>query len=114
MSGSAAGLIYMMESNEMKYTKEQLNGMSDTDIEALLNDLVHGFELNYKAYLDDWNELMPLVVDHGISLKNQNCPAGSGYAQYAESYCGRFYSDYDIPQRAIACCLILVLQEKNK
>lgn len=118
----------------MKYTKEQLQGFSDFEVNRVLGHLVyknsyiersiHGgdevsitnkdFALVMVDYCNNWNDVMPLAVEHGISLKRSRCPAGSGYAYYAESYGGEHHTDYMIPQRAIACCLILVLQENKK
>jgi hypothetical protein len=119
----------------MKYTKEQLDLMSKIEInEALLKvaDIQH-YEQEGKVYYgvkhdgdnvvsictefnyEKWQDIMPLAVEHGITLKRVACPAGSGFAHYAESYCGLYHTDYtEPPQRAITCCLILVLQEQQQ
>ena len=108
----------------MKYTKEQLEVMSDFEVSKAICVLL-GFDVNgvteswnqminaVPNLCEDWSKLMPLAVEHGVTLKRVACPAGSGFAHYAESYCGLYHTEYmEPPQRAIACCLILVLQEK--
>lgn len=123
----------------MKYTKDDLAKMSDAEINQTLTaiymgepwsthgELVQGgsafhladplgnpFYLNVSSYCSDWSAIMPLAVEQGVTLKRVACPAGSGFAHYAESYCGVYHTDYtEPPQRAIACCLILVLQERK-
>ncbi len=114
----------------MKYTKEQIDGMHNDDISKLLCALL-GFNVQNFVFegvvtieqmgkvstfdMMDWSDIMPLAVEHGITLKRVACPAGSGFAHYAESYCGLYHTDYmEPPQRAITCCLILVLQEQQQ
>ena len=117
----------------MKHTREQLDGMSDSEINKRIMVLL-GYELSnwlndnfghYKHgestiakvidYCQKWESIMPLAVEHGITLKRVACPAGSGFAHYAESYCGLYHTDYiEPPQRAIACCLIMVLESKDE
>lgn len=119
----------------MKYTKEQLQGVSDFEVNKALGHLVyknsyiersvHGgseisiinkdFALVMVDYCNNWNDVMPLAVEYGISL----CPSEDkkDCEWYADKIFSRnlesCWSDKS-PQRAIACCLILVLQENKK
>jgi hypothetical protein len=112
----------------MKYTKEQLDCMHNDEVSKLLCASL-GFNVQNFVFegvvtieqvgkvstfdMMDWNDIMPLAVEYGVTLKRVACPAGSGFAHYAESYCGLYHTEYmEPPQRAIACCLILVLQEQ--
>lgn len=119
----------------MKYTKEQLQGMSDLEVNralAMVMDkyagvvgewMPNGVKVNDDSgffysecdYCNNWNDVMPLAVEHRISL----CPAED--RDDCEWYGDKIFSDNiescwsDVsPQRAIACCLILVLQEGSK
>lgn len=93
----------------MKHTREQLDGMSGPELTNTLSDLV-GY---WQPFLNQWDAIMPLAVEHGVTLKSVACPAGSRSANYAESYCGLHHTGYiEPPQRAIACCLIMVLEGK--
>lgn len=66
-----------------------------------------------KDYYNNWNDLMPLVVERGIHLIYQS---GTGkwkaFTYYSD---GEFYEDYEIfnenPQHALAECLLKVLTE---
>lgn len=133
-------------------TKEQLQAMSDKEINTALATMVFdaqgspyvinqavtlgkmdklrqdclGYELYPHAidvicgfgmridYCNTPNDIMPLAFERGVTVKCVACPAGSGFANYAESYGGEFHTDYDKPCRAAAICLILVLQEEQK
>ena len=113
----------------MKYTKEQLQDMNDAQINIALAELL-GFNLAYHSmrdigrmlvieeidgglsripdYCNNWNDVMPLAIEHDVAYLKT----------YKAAYCGMDGSWYkkhcadNKPQRAIACCLILVLQEK--
>ena len=120
----------------MKYTKAQLDGMSDLELNASLHMEVLGspwiehadLSANKKHlclhniagdpyfedvpdYCTNWNDIMPLAVEHKVSL--------FAY-QDAHLWCAQHYFDSvgmrtvidESPQRAIACCLVLVLQEQ--
>jgi hypothetical protein len=133
----------------MKYTKEQINGMSDFEVNNLIIKLsydklntekgrfvslhsVHQdgnsnaavYFANHKSGevvavglfdFSNWNDIMPLAVEHGVNYGRVICPAGSGAAYYAKQIDGDIITSYEpTPQRAIACCLILVLQEQQQ
>ena len=59
-------------------------------------------------YCNNWNDLMPLVVEHRISL----CDIGNG-----KSWDACAYEDIQVenenPQRALAECLLKVLESKQ-
>ena len=128
----------------MKYTKEQLDGMSDFEINKRIMVLL-GYELSnwlnnnfghykysettiakVKDYCKKWELIMPLAVEHGISLIKLN---GDWMAIHQWIYIDDYYEStgdgcglacdalhtfpHKSPQRAIACCLILVLQEQQ-
>jgi hypothetical protein len=66
-----------------------------------------------RNYCTNWNDIMPLAVEHDIIYGMVICPAGSAAAYYARLIAGDITTSYaPTPQRAIACCLILVLQEQ--
>ncbi len=104
-----------------KLTKEQLKGMSDFEVNkalcTLLGKDVSGIcELRNQMtdavndYCNTHNDIMPLAFEHGV-----------GFAPNKESWEAFTLEDNyqviqnqfvdDSPLRAIACCLILVLQE---
>ena len=115
----------------MKYTKEQLEAMSDFEVNeslclklgyklmpdvAPIHDLqaavyhngckhseYNGTEINF---CNNWNDIMPLAVEYGV---NVNPNAGSAYAVLQPENQFRFCNN-DSPnaQRAIACCLLLM------
>jgi hypothetical protein len=112
----------------MKYTKEQLEVMNDFEVSKAICVLL-GFDVNgvteswnqminaVPNLCEDWSRLMPLAFSHKISLLEGD-ESWSAYQKfgiyedvnYRISH-GHFYGDKS-PQRAIACCLILVLQEQ--
>jgi hypothetical protein len=105
----------------MKYTKEQLEGMSDFEVSKALC-LLLGFDVNgvteswnqminaVPNLCEDWSRLMPLAVEHKINLMKYNDQ--NGWMAIRSAPPVAIYSINQSPQRAIACCLILVLQEK--
>ncbi len=111
-------------------TKDDLANMSDFEINkaiaSLLNlNCIHEragkvcFQTQYGGslmvdYCNNWNDIMPLAIEHDVTyLKDTS-------AAYHELYSLDCYFEYNFkhesasPQRAIACCLILVLQEKKQ
>ncbi len=126
----------------MKYTKEQIDGMHNDDISKLLCALL-GFNVQNFVFegvvtieqmgkvstfdMMDWSDIMPLAVEHGISLVKLN---GEWMAIHQWIYIDDYYEStgescglacdasctfpHKSPQRAIACCLILVLQERQQ
>ena len=116
----------------MKYTKEQLECMHNDELSKLLCASL-GFNVQNFVFegavtieqvgkvstfdMMDWNDIMPLAVEHKISLLegDELWGAYQNFGIYEDinyriSH-GHFCGDKS-PQRAIACCLILVLQEK--
>lgn len=123
----------------IKYTKEQLQAMSDFEVNKALAVLL-GFKLsnwlnnNYghyevegtslispvRNYCNTPNDIMPLAFEHGISLIKLDSAwaATNNPAAYITDSIYRFnkvggVSDWnENPLRTITCCLIMVLQEK--
>lgn len=64
-------------------------------------------------YCNNWNDLMPLVVEHGISLVFDE--VYENWRAVFESDAPNFYwvEAGQNPQRALAECLLKVLQEKD-
>lgn len=120
------------------YTKEQLQGMSDFEVNAELAFLahkdVHSIYRNapnkfpvsifvellsgdvaclaIKDYCKNWNDVMPLAVEHKLCIDwftDGRCLVTQQNIKTDDIQ----YQSED-PQRAIACCLILVLQEQRK
>lgn len=110
-------------------TKEQLQAMSDFDVTLALAKLVCKTHITYTRgdgemvcvdnmkvdYCNTPNDIMPLAFEHRIQLMPfQDCVGTDWFAdQIFNSSPDSAYSDTN-PLRAIACCLILVLQEKQK
>lgn len=111
----------------MIYTKEQLQGMSDLEVNRALAMLMHkyagivgdwmpnGVKVNDESnifyserdYCNNPSDIMPLAFEYKIRI-----------SPYMDIWCadfiatGQSYFDSN-PMRAITCCLILVLQEKE-
>jgi hypothetical protein len=108
----------------MKYTKEQLEGMHNDEVSKLLCASL-GFNVQNFVFegvvtieqvgkvstfdMMDWNDIMPLAVEHNLTLQNVVGRGGNYWMAGPNTY--HHYCDSS-PQRAIACCLILVLQEQ--
>lgn len=116
----------------MTYTREQLENMSDFEVnKALCLKLgldVSGVDEQRNMMTGDvldfcqiWGYIMPLAIEHGINLTNlvvahyeperqknwiacENLDADWDRVLYS---CGAAYDD-DSPQRAIACCLLMM------
>ena len=58
-------------------------------------------------YCNNWNDLMPLVVEYGIDF----CYSNVSDKWYATD--GNGYARHINPQRALAECLLKVLQEED-
>ena len=88
------------------YTKEQLQGMSDGKLRVIIYE-------KFGVTFDDANALLPVALKHKINIGPADddewyalhCKTG-GMLRMIE------FNDYS-PCRAIACCLILVLQDKE-
>ena len=95
----------------MKYTKDDFAKMGDERICSTIERLAKPSNHNWKFDYLSWDDIMPLAVEHKISL--------FAY-QDAQLWCAQHYFDAigmhttinESPQRALACCLILVLQER--
>lgn len=133
------------------YTKEQLQAMSDFEVNKSLHfirltqkerkDLESikfkssSFEVrfksgcNYLSHLKDYcntpNDIMPLAFEYGVVINKaediedyEGCKgwvASGGVQSWMDEVCTYGEDCFDTsPLRAIACCLILVLQERNK
>ncbi len=110
-------------------TQEQLGKMTEQDITFELACLIFGEDECYKTqclqvaevtsgaarYVDisDWSWLMPLAIKNDVTYNITYCLAGGGQVFTAMSMdMEGTHSDYcETPQRAIAICLILKLQE---
>jgi hypothetical protein len=123
----------------MKYTKDDLPKMSIAEINEALHkilgrwidgdghitwmlgdDIIAQTEGGYAGkvnYCTNWNDLMPLSVEHGIiTLKQWRNWCAICVKDTDVDWALEFdiYAEGDSPQRAIACCLILVLQERQQ
>ena len=100
-----------------KLTKEQLHGMSDSSVNKALEQLTGmycedcaGKYINTMDYCNTPNDIMPLAFEHWIGVV---CNRATWVAfLYKSVDDGVEFQDKN-PLRAIACCLILVLQEKS-
>lgn len=118
----------------MKYTKEQLEQMSDFEInKALAEKLMPNFHSFYKNsskndvccyrkldngeivssaivnYLSNWSDIMPLAMEHDVTYI-KDCRAACADLSFDE-YGYFFYNEsfeHEHPQRAIACCLLMM------
>ncbi len=100
----------------MKYTKEQLEKMSDDEVElalakkfgrTLISTSDDGFsDMEFSDIdMNNWNDIMPLAVEHGISLLKRH-----------DDWCALLNKPLGVdiylcdksPQRAIACCLLMM------
>lgn len=102
-------------------TQEQVSKLSDLELDLEIAKLLYPNQPDgwYNAfmrsgngdYCNNWNDLMPLIVEHGIDL---------GFLACSRVYAARLYDDVDVfslnenPKRALAECLFLALQEKAK
>lgn len=114
-------------------TKEQLQAMSDFEVNKALAITMGlyagevgdwmpngvkvkdetGFFYSEMNYCKTPNDIMPLAFEHGISL--MYCNEQDGWMGIKNNMTGVSHHFTDTnPLRAIACCLILILQEKQK
>ena len=92
----------------MKHTREQLENMSDEEINYALADSLYENPRNciHMGFdYEDWAVIMPLAVKYGISIFAPessdfmwNCIDNSGVADVYDKS----------PQRAITCCLLMM------
>jgi hypothetical protein len=91
----------------MKYTKDDLGRMGDTQAFQALAEASGA----WISTMERWNDLMRLAVEYKISLQHV---IGSD-EDYWIAGSNTYYSFASKnPQRAIACCLILVFQEQQQ
>lgn len=122
--------------DKIKYTKEQLQWMSDLEVNKLLAEILgvshyQEGELIFTSvkhagdnvtsisgvtnYCNNPSDIMPLAFEHKISLSHEF----DGDDWLATEHPIMLFQDNTIrvsnenPLRAIACCLILVLQGKQ-
>ena len=103
----------------MNYTREQLENMSDfelnTAIAKFLGFAPHDYNFDglvtmHKGYktttfdFRDWSDIMPLAVEHKLII-NLNLGTAAGVDSKGVTH---LCSDYNKPQRAIACCLLMM------
>ena len=89
-----------------KLTKEQLQGVEDHE----LNDELSLMVSRHANYCDSPNDIMPLQFEHKICLIDSE----AGWIAFLfDTADGDIEFEDKNPLRAIACCLILVLQEKS-
>ena len=124
----------------MKYTKEQLQGISDLEVSKLLANILgvmwhlrpgefrnrwsycdnyEGLDgVNLPDYCNNPSDIMPLAFEHGISLITVD-KSKSWFAECNSEVnddfimCSKVSFPDSGPLRAIACCLILVLQDRE-
>lgn len=120
-------------------TKEQLQVMSDFEVNKALAELVgHKIQFDsgssiyvshdgvhgcYVNYCNIPNDIMPLAFEHGINFDDGELLSFYYFTAYttlnydditgAVINANCYFVDKN-PLRAIACCLILVLQEKQQ
>ena len=118
----------------MKYTKDDLAKMSDFELTCALAKM-QGFETSNFNFEDvaviskgaktttfdyrDWSDIMPLAIEHGVCLTSPIASHKNKWQASQTDGGGKwsaddFYFSNESPQRAIACCLILVLQESQQ
>lgn len=103
-------------------TQEQLSKMTDQELTFELACLVFGAEDVVKLKkaifimsdmrkvdINDWSWIMLLVVEHKVNLNL--LPSSEKYAAFDACDTVGCYAIDDSPQRAIAICLIMKLQE---
>jgi len=90
----------------MKHTPEQLAGMSDDDLDAVLAHLLCEEWGQYTPrYCTDWAATGSLMVEHTINLNKLKCESN----WLADK--GDIYTRNENPLRAVVECLILVVQD---
>lgn len=110
-SAGVAGLVVNV------ITREQLQAMSDDKVNSALHALVvcrgqagsQVASVFVPEYCEEYNVVMPLAFERRISVDwfiDGRCMA------YFEGVKSDLHYESVNPLRAIACCLILVLQEK--
>lgn len=124
----------------MKHTREQLDGMSDLEITEviarklgmeIINQSDDAVMCGYtgmrstvadRNYCNNWNDIMPLAVKYGVSLISGVISAATNKPYEFTNYkisdpdfraIGGHHHVDKSPQRAIACCLIMVLEAKG-
>ncbi len=107
----------------MGYTKKQLRGMSDHIVEHVLYHMLFskGMEVPDVTpnYCNKPNDIMPLAKQCGLDIRLGvlECIASNdlcAYYEFGDDHEGLLFFADNNYCRAIACCLILVLQEQNK
>jgi hypothetical protein len=116
----------------MKHTKEQLQGMSDFERNKVLAELTKSSHLSTKKndifvdcvdivntlgqvlktvdYMNNYSDVMPLAFKY-ITLIQELKDGWYVESKSKDVWCWSFIDKS--PMRAIVCCLILVLQDKE-
>ena len=126
----------------MKHTKEQLQGMSDLEINQTLTAYVLGnpwlyfgelvndgkefhvanaigdpFYCSVINYCNNPSDIIPLAFEHKLTISPQierfDIPSAGLWVSTDKNWNGKYSVMDKNPLRAIACCLILVLQDKE-
>jgi len=119
----------------MKHTSQQLKGMSDFDKGLLLCNLL-GLSVRKEQFLNycdrdpnvvllhgaesfnisNWNDIMPLAIKYGIGTLSEDGEIYGAttntflhYTSFPDAHAISFTSGK--PQRDIACCLIMLLED---
>ena len=95
----------------MKYTKEQLLAMSDNEINFALAESMYGEDAGECIFFGfnshEWDCIMPMAVERAIAIEPVD--GGANWIAGANTY---FSFTDKSPQRAIACCLLLMEGDK--
>lgn len=103
----------------MKHTPEQLAGMSDGDVDAILAHILCEEWGSYTPkYCIDWSATGPLMVKHGVAPLADGSGLTGATTDSWEHCDPQGYPVHSSrnknPLRAVVECLILVLQEDNQ
>lgn len=114
-----------MNKGELNMALVEASGMFDSydEIELEQNGVVIARKYPVSAWglagafnYETWNDLMPLVVKHGVGLAQPYKKGGNFFACFWNHETG--YAEFEIanpdPKRALAECLLKVLQEEGE
>lgn len=117
-----------------KLTQDQVSQLSDEDLNLLLSVMLHpnskitevpkgngGYQLmtcyNNSCrpildYCNNWNDLMPLVCECGISYSDRKGLQGFNEGRFLATCLRGYRAEGDCLPRVLVECLFLILQEK--
>lgn len=89
--------------------------MSDGELSRALFNLINGYPLHYASpiypkYCTDWNAVMPVAVEHRVSLIQPDEAEANWSCCDVYGFVG---AQSDNPLRAIVICLIKILESKQ-